>query len=228
MKKSFNQDLLKLFALFAMVVDHVGEIFFPDTVLGFWMRATIGRTVFPIFAFLVVVHLFQKGCYEKYLKRLGLFAFFSQFILFPFIGVKLNIFFSLFLFVFLFFCFKKARKRAFSLNQLILTDIIIWTGCACLSFYCPYEIYGLLFMTGLYSYLETKQRRFLFFTLFCAFLMNWIPGENILFGVSSTLTTVCLLSFCWSGRRFLKRWYLFYAFYPIHLFFLYLLKATLS
>ena len=93
--KKLNQDGLKLFALFAMVADHIAQIFMPETIVGDLLRATVGRTVFPIFCVLLVEHLAVSGCFEKYIRRLTGFAVVSQIVLFPFLEWDLNVLFSL-------------------------------------------------------------------------------------------------------------------------------------
>jgi hypothetical protein len=48
-KQSNYQDLLKLIAIFVMVVDHLGVYFFPDITT----LRIIGRYAMPIFGFFV-------------------------------------------------------------------------------------------------------------------------------------------------------------------------------
>lgn len=64
---------LKTIALSAMIVDHVGAVFFsPD-----FLRA-IGRAAFPLYAFLVAEGCRRTGDRNRYLLRLGLFALISE------------------------------------------------------------------------------------------------------------------------------------------------------
>ena len=65
---------LKLIAMASMVLDHVGDNFFPGLL---WMRA-LGRIAMPVFAFCTAegfIHTRDKG---RYLRRLLLFGLVSE------------------------------------------------------------------------------------------------------------------------------------------------------
>ena len=47
LKTNLNTDLLKLIAITAMLIDHIGGAFFPDVGFFRW----IGRLAFPIFCY---------------------------------------------------------------------------------------------------------------------------------------------------------------------------------
>lgn len=65
---------LKLIAMLSMVLDHVGDNFFPDQL---WMRA-LGRIAMPIFAFCVAEGFCHTRDRMKYLRRLFLFGLVSE------------------------------------------------------------------------------------------------------------------------------------------------------
>ncbi|MGB9842063.1 MAG: TraX family protein [Candidatus Bathyarchaeales archaeon] len=50
-KFDYGRDLLKLIAIAAMAIDHIGDIFYPDWL----MLHIIGRLAFPLFAYLVAL-----------------------------------------------------------------------------------------------------------------------------------------------------------------------------
>ena len=66
--------MLKLIAMVAMVFDHVGDNFFPDQV---WMRV-IGRIAMPIFAFCIAEGFSHTRDQKKYLLRMVVFALVSE------------------------------------------------------------------------------------------------------------------------------------------------------
>lgn len=65
---------IKLIAMVSMVIDHVGDHFFPQAV---WMRA-VGRLALPLFAFCVSEGYIHTHDRKKYLLRMGAFALVSE------------------------------------------------------------------------------------------------------------------------------------------------------
>ena len=80
--KGFTNNQLKILAVIAMTVDHMGMILFPQAV---WMRA-VGRLAFPIFAFMIA-----QGCHHtrnmgKYLGSMAAMALLCQLVMYFFAG----------------------------------------------------------------------------------------------------------------------------------------------
>ena len=67
MKKGLNGFQLKIIACIAMVIDHVGAVFYPHMEIF----RIIGRLAFPIFAFFIAEGFFHTRSVKKYLARLG-------------------------------------------------------------------------------------------------------------------------------------------------------------
>lgn len=74
LKTNLDTDLLKLIAIAAMLIDHIGGAFFPEVGVFRW----IGRLAFPIFCYCLTVGLLYTHDVWKYLTRLGIFALISQ------------------------------------------------------------------------------------------------------------------------------------------------------
>nr|WP_297283545.1 TraX family protein [uncultured Agathobaculum sp.] len=74
LKTNLDTNFLKLIAIIAMLIDHIGGAFFPE--VG-WFR-WVGRIAFPIFCYCMTVGLLYTRDIKKYLFRLGLFAVISQ------------------------------------------------------------------------------------------------------------------------------------------------------
>ncbi len=74
LKTNLDTNLLKLIAIFAMTLDHVGSAFFPEAA---WLR-WVGRLAFPIFCYCLTVGLLYTHDIKQYLLRLGAFAVISQ------------------------------------------------------------------------------------------------------------------------------------------------------
>ena len=74
LRTNLDTNFLKLIAIFAMLIDHIGGAFFPEAA---WFR-WVGRIAFPIFCDCMTVGLLYTRDIKKYLFRLGLFAVISQ------------------------------------------------------------------------------------------------------------------------------------------------------
>ena len=70
----FDGTGLKIMAMVFMVLDHVGDNFFPEQT---WMRA-LGRIAMPIFAFCVAEGLCHTRDKMKYLRRMLIFGLISE------------------------------------------------------------------------------------------------------------------------------------------------------
>ena len=121
---NLDTDLLKLVAITAMTLDHVGAVFFPGIPAFRW----IGRMAFPLFCYCMTVGLLYTRSIRRYLGRLGLFALVSQ----PFwilafnsddiLGnlFNLNIFFTLFVSLLAMWGFKEKKWPLFIGGVLLL------------------------------------------------------------------------------------------------------------
>ena len=73
-QKAYRNDLLKLLAFAAMLVDHIGYMYYPNVVLF----RIVGRLAFPIFAYQIAVGYAHTSNLKKYIQRLTLFAILAQ------------------------------------------------------------------------------------------------------------------------------------------------------
>lgn len=65
---------LKIIAMISMVLDHIGDMFFPDVM---WLRM-VGRLAMPIFSFCIAEGFAHTRDKKKYLFRMGVFALISE------------------------------------------------------------------------------------------------------------------------------------------------------
>lgn len=227
-KTNLNTNFLKAVACAAMLLDHVGDVFFPQYPVFRW----IGRIAFPIFCYCLSIGLLYTHDIKKYLLRLGLFAFLSQ----PFYVLAfhphdfweniadLNIFFTLF------FCLLaawglKERKRWL----LILCVGIVGFG----SF--DYSADGIVLML-IFCLCRNRPR---LGAALCA--LNYLPvlftasagdplalmiaGHAVGFEIFSLLALP--LIYCKVGRGWnISKW-VFYGFYPLHLLVIFLFRMLL-
>ena len=222
-----NQDILKIIALLTMTLDHIGYILTPSFETSLRL---IGRISFPIFVFLLVFNLNQKDLFKKYLTRLIIFAIITSLALGPLKYIlknllPLNIFWSLLLGTTAIYIIKKINTDLKNNKSRFIIIAYILSICATLSILTDYEIYGFLYILNFYYWFKTKNKIFAIITLTLSFFVNLhisIPASII-----SCLTTFILLlpkSRSKKTKRFLKPWWLFYAYYPIHLAILYIIR----
>ena len=66
--------VLKIIAMVCMVLDHVGDLFFPNLAVF----RVLGRIAMPVFAFCIAEGYSHTSDQKKYLARLGIFALISE------------------------------------------------------------------------------------------------------------------------------------------------------
>ncbi len=143
LRTNLDTNLLKLIAILAMTLDHVGSVFFPEYPVFRW----IGRIAFPIFCYCMTVGLLYTHDIKKYLTRLAVFAVISQ----PFhvlafhpqdflenIAV-LNIFFTLFVSLLALWGFKEKKWLVFAAATLFTMFVNV-----------DYSVTGILLMLIFY------------------------------------------------------------------------------
>ncbi len=209
---SLSGTSIKIIACIAMLADHIGILFFPETLL--WR--VIGRLSFPLFAFLIAEGSRRTGNIREYLFRLLGLAVISQvpYLLFDYatgsILDNLNIFFTL-----------SAGLIAILLwNRLssvraILSIALLGTLSEFLSL--DYGAYGVL--TVLLSYLALNHRTWGIVSLFI--LPQLTTTFHFILGTLSIQAFASMsvpLVASYNGERGPKLPRLFfYAFYPTHL-----------
>ena len=91
LKFGINGNVLKIIAIIAMVIDHIGFYFSPF--LGNELMLVcryIGRIAMPIFTYLIVQGFFHTKDFKKYLLRLLLCASITQIALWLIIGINIK------------------------------------------------------------------------------------------------------------------------------------------
>lgn len=209
--KSFgflNSFTLKMIAIICMIIDHVGYIFFPNTII---FRA-IGRIAFPIFCFLIVEGFHHTRSHMNYLIRLTIFALLSEIPFdLAFLGTLFdwqhqNVFFTLALGLASIFCLEEMNNRRIYAFPLIL----MWG--AAYFIHCDYGIGGVIFICMLYLTRETPWMRF----LLSALVLYLFWGKLELVG----LFAILLIAF-YNEKKGPSAQMIFYWFYPVHLLVLY-------
>ena len=225
---SINQDLLKIFALIAMTVDHYAQIISPPHALEY--RTYIGRFAFPVFSFLMMYHLAEKHIFKKYIVRLSVFGVLSAIVIF-YCGIfnHLNVLFT-FLFPIMTVAVirKENGENAPKILKYLFFSLIVLILSA-FSVLSSYGIYGYFYLLSLYLFLLKRTPVFYLSTLILSFFTNisfYTEAQTLIPSVVGLLATFLTLHLDMERKypRIIRHWSLFYIYYPAHLFVLYALK----
>lgn len=239
-----NNSMLKIIACLLMLIDHMGAALFPEAII---MRM-IGRLSFPIFAYLIAIGYSKTNSFSKYLYRLFIFAVvsqipfslafseeisihsFSDFLRFL-VGTPsphLNIFFTL--------AIGLIAIRVWDKGESIIGKIVAVSalGITAQVFSTDYGIYGVAMIVAFYifrySKIKTVISQTIVFLLFYAsqilLAISNYPGISVkLIWFNQALSILALVFiFSYNGEKGRNIKYLFYAFYPIHLLVIGLIK----
>ena len=225
LKTNLDTNLLKLIACISMLIDHVGKVFFPQYIVFRW----IGRLSFPIFCYCLTVGLLYTHNIYKYLLRLGIVAIISQpFYILAFHPndffnniLNLNIYFTLFISLLAVWGFKEKKWFVFII-AIIITALVNF----------DYSLNGIILMLIFYL---CRNKPKLGVVLF---ILNYIP---ILFNTSITDSYALVIGnyaigfecfslfaipfiFLKTSTNFKISKWIFYVFYPLHLFVIYVFR----
>lgn len=205
-----NTFTLKMIAVIAMLIDHVGHVLFPEVEI----LRIIGRIAFPIFAYVLVEGFLHTKDVWKYLQRLCIFAFLSE-IPFdlaiygkPFVFSHQNVFFTLALGLLLLIMLVKqtsSLKRALISVAILLLSEFLRTD---------YSSVGILIILGFYMFRQSKKAQI----GMVALLMLLYTGGLQIYAMLGLIP----IAFH-NGEQGRKMKWFFYAFYPVHLLVLYVI-----
>ncbi len=216
---------LKYFALFTMLLDHIGLLFhalLPEIISVSFRMA--GRLSFPLFCFLLSEGFFYSRDRDKYKKRLFLFALLSEI---PFdlafhslssldeILAEQNVFFTLF---FGFLAMEQLEKweKAGGFPQKL--GVFIFFSCLNEIFRADYGAAGILCILLFYSF--RKKSTFLSFSSIMISLLPLAVTAFLSFPLQLCSLFALVPILCYNGQKGQGNRYFFYLFYPVHLLFL--------
>lgn len=244
--RGISGSTLKIIAIVTMLLDHIGASLLqpiltdaarslgvtswsagnlisacPDIAIPYYILCYIGRIAFPIFCFLLVEGFLHTRNLQKYCLRLAIFALISEipfdlaFHYTPFYPKSQNVFFTLLigLLVISFdrWCHESLTAYPFS-N--ILPILVFLAGMALAEYLqTDYGCIGIIAIDVLY---QLRRHRITSCILAAAFLCLSSSLEVTAF------LFVPLVGF-YNEERGLSLKYVFYLFYPVHLFILYLI-----
>lgn len=198
--------MMQLLAMFTMLIDHIGQVYFPDEV-G-WRIA--GRIAFPIYAYYIVVGYRHTKSVSKYMSRLLWLAFFSQIpFMIAFDEISVNVIGTLYVcLVVLYFIDRKSLWISIPIMFSAATMMEL------LKF--DYASYGLLLVL-IYRYMRgqyTILAHLVLIIIFTRIKDGWSLQVFSIVGTAAILYGPRLYSAF--ERKTVPRW-LWRSFYPVHL-----------
>ena len=234
---------LHLMAMLFMLCDHLWGTIVPG---NDWLTC-IGRVCFPIYAFLLVEGYFHTSNLKKYVKRLLLFAVISEIpfnlamassVIYPF---HQNVLWSFLIALGLIHCNEKAKRTGKLWLRIIVAVFTILAGYLLgLITMVDYYHAGILMVLTFYFFHHRNWWDYVGQLLCLGYINLELLGgfgyEVVLFGETVFLTRqgLALLAlipiWLYKGKQgYHSKWwkYFCYAFYPVHLLILGLLKFVL-
>ena len=205
-----------------MTLDHIGSIFFPNQEVF----RIIGRSSFPIFAFLLIQGYTHTRSRKKYLLRLFLFgclseifydfAFYHTFFYSGDQNVLLTLFLGLLLLCFLskidkFLQFLDNATKILTLFTIHFFLVFLFCLLA-LVFSCDYTIYGILLIYFFYLF----RNHIWFYSLILIGLSSLTFIDVVAFNQIWSLLSFPIL-YLYNGQKGKSFKYFFYLYYPLHL-----------
>lgn len=234
--KGLTGSTLKIIAVVTMFIDHVAATLmtrmyltgglsyeFYNVIMG--MRI-VGRLAFPIYCFLLVEGFTRTRDVRKYLLRMVVFALISEIPYDLALTGKVmnfhyqNVMFTMTIGLIALYCLKIIEEKALSKGKQVLLQIVVITVAAVTATLCQtdYAWSGILCICAIYLLKASNARKMLL--------------GNAALILASTLEVAALvtvpLAAMYNGERGMKLKYIFYAFYPLHLFLLYLICAFMG
>lgn len=227
-KKGLTGFALKYIALLSMTIDHFSAIFLEYGTTAYTLGRGIGRVAFPLYCFLLVEGYFHTSNHKSYLKRLFLFAIISEipfdmaFYKFPLtsdlstLTGHQNVYFTLaFGFLAMYLIDRYWQQNT---TLAMVSTVIIATAAELLHF--DYGSMGILVILIFYAYQKFYTNRsvmqghiiallpLLTYGNFCVYLA--LPLLALYHGEKGNVLP--------HGKSFPGAKYLFYVYYPLHLF----------
>lgn len=226
-----SADALKWIALITMLIDHTGASILekiPQYTTVDWVfqldmtLRLIGRIAFPIYCFLLVEGFYKTRSRKKYALNLFVFALISEI---PFelsfmggldIGFH-NVYWTLLLGMLLMMTLETIKvRKPDKYNLLALLAVAILAGIAQIV-YTDYAAIGVMLIFILYQTRDNRKKQ------------SILGAVAMCYEITAPISFI--LTYNYNGQRkkrknaFAK--YLFYAFYPIHLLFLYFVRLLI-
>ena len=221
---SLTGNQLKILACIAMFADHVVKGWYVRGLPAVLLSSVLGRIAFPIYCFFITEGFFHTRNRAKYLLRMVVFAAISEI---PFnLGLHHTLIYkttlctlwSLSLGLLLFNCLafvEKKRELHIAVSWILRLLLVAVFAVAAHYLHVDYRERGLLCMAVLYFLRNERPHS-------VPVLWACLPLNMQHFSNPGSFLAALPLHFYNGERGRLKLKYFFYAFYPLHLIFIYL------
>ena len=232
--KCINSFILKMIAIITMVIDHVGAVLFPMNM----MFRYIGRISFPLFVFLLVEGSIHTRKIRKYELRMFLFALISEI---PFdlafsnkiVNIRSqNVFWTLGIGLVMLDLIQNGASYIKQHRSNLIQEVwiesqpipIIWqfivvAVCSCVAqvLQTDYGAGGILLIYLVWMTHENVPAQAVSFAVIAILFFGAVELPGVI---------AFLLILLYNGKKGPSAKYIFYAFYPVHLFLLHLIQAS--
>ena len=232
--KCINSFILKMIAIITMVIDHVGAVLFPMNM----MFRYIGRISFPLFVFLLVEGSIHTSKIRKYELRMFLFALISEI---PFdlafsneiVDIhSQNVFWTLTIGLVMLDLIqngasyvKSQKGKKLQLDWIegqpipTIWQFVVVSVCACVAqaLQTDYGAGGILLIYFIWMLHENVIAQAVAFVIISLLFFGSVELPGVI---------AFLPIFLYNGKKGPSAKYVFYAFYPVHLFILHLIQTS--
>jgi hypothetical protein len=207
---------LKMIAIIAMTIDHVGVLLYPDAL---WLRV-IGRLAMPIMAFLVVEGYHNTTNLKRYLLRLLIFALIAQPVYRLAFPHGLNVLFDLLAGLCLIWLADRIRLPWVTYLLIVMVSIfgiaieLDWWHLGLLLIFIFHKT------RGRFQYTFIAVSTLLVANLFVFAIVSAYTGNNsyvIINAINLGSILALPILFLYNGLRGFDYRYFFYTYYPMHL-----------
>lgn len=238
MQKSLNSNRLKMIAIIAMTVDHVADLITPcvSSLYLTTLLHVIGRLTAPIMFFFICEGFFYTKNLKKYIARMFLFAVVSHFAYCFAFGInyipfstgdifnQTSIMWSLAFSVVALYVTNKTELQKW--QQVVIVILICF-----ITFSADWSCIAVMAILSMYSNRGNLKKQFLsmYFWIAIYGIISYFFVDKM-YGIV-TFATVLAYPFLdnYNGQKGNARWlkWFFYAYYPLHLFLIGILRIVL-
>lgn len=215
MSKGLSGNQLKIIAVLAMTVDHIGVMIFPDVLI----LRIIGRLALPIFAYMIAEGCVYTKSRAKYALTLFAVALFCQVVYFVAMrSLEQCILVTFLMSVLLIFAYEGVRKkkRVVNICVFVIAFAAIYVICEIIPIYVKefsvdYGFWGAILPLLIYTG-RTKNEKLIRLALGLLFI------SLVLNGVQAWSMLALIPLYFYNGKRGkIRMKYFFYIYYPLHL-----------